>query len=174
MLEKILKTVLTVALMALFIQRVVFPVVMDAQEKGHELDRMRTSLQRMATDERQRTLRTLEMEEQMTKSHLEQINSLLPEFEVSRSKALRKIEDLRLEYPGEWDIKPQSGRIRRDDTIVRWPISLTYKGEFITAMKMLEKLESELSLNRFSQIYIKSESDNTVVIEANFEMIFRS
>lgn len=171
MLERTLKTLLAVMLMLFFVQRVIFPVIEESRQASDKLSEVKISLKQMASDEQNRIKKIQQTERMMLSSHFYELSRLLPDFNQNRSAAVSRLELLRDRYSGNWQIQPGT-QLVHEDNMVRWPVRLSFTGEFTTAMKVLKHLETGESLNRIATLDIAPARDGMVELVINMEMLF--
>lgn len=171
MLERVLKTILAVMFLAFFMLRIVHPVIIEAKIARTKLSQVRLSIHNMPASEQIRLKNVLHTEQLMISAQLKQIDKMLPGFASARIGAIANLEVLREKFDGKWQIQPS---MQPDDVgnIVRWPVKLTFAGNFSTAVKVLASLENASPVNRLVSLEIAPGKTEEIELKANLEMLF--
>ncbi len=173
MLERVLKTLLAIMLIVFFVQKVVHPAFMEADAAKKKLAEVSSALRYMASPEQKNVRNILLTEEKMIFSQTKQMNSLLPDFQTARVEAVTRLEILREKFNGTWKIQPSTVPLT-EEKVVRWPVKLSYDGDFASVVKILNSLENDGSLNRFVSLDLASTKTGSIEMTANLEMLFRN
>lgn len=171
MLQKTLKALLIIMLMILFAQRVIQPAMNEAKLSRNQLASVRSSLQHIATNDAGKIHALLQTENQMISAYLQQINSVLPDYQTTRVGAIGNLESLREKFHGKWQIQPSTQPIV-DEKIVKWPVRLVFESDFHSALKLLESIEIETSLNRIISVDFNSGKTTETELIVNLELLF--
>ncbi len=160
-------------LIVLFMQKITQPSINEAIEARSRLANMRASMQHITTADPVKTRNFLKTEQQMIETWFTEFNKVLPDYQTTRVNAIRNLESLRENHSGIWQILPSTQPLI-EESLVKWPVKITYESDFSSILKVIRSIESDISMNKILSVDIGSGKTGEAEITINLELLFRN
>lgn len=171
MLERLLKAVFGVMLVVLYTQRIFFPMLDEVREDRRQLARLEGTVQTYRSGDLAVERKRLQIEQEMVRAGHTQLRNFLPRFDQARERILSKFEPLRQGVKGIWEVKPASTFTTEPD-LVRWPVKISFEGDFHAALQVLAMIEADGQLVRLGGVELSGGKQGRVRLQLDCDLLF--
>jgi hypothetical protein len=165
--ERILKILVCLGLVGLYFKYLIVPMMMEFNADRQLLAGARQAARN--APEQQHVQEALM--QKVAALGFEEISRLLPAFDQARSNLWAKVEAVKAEFDGKWELLPGPS-FTTDGKIIRWPFTLRIEGTFSGVVSALAKIEGEGQVVRVRSLKVARREPRAVALEATMEMLF--